>query len=639
MRHMRVVRVGKDPVIQFAAEELRKYLKKAEPTMIIDELVMDHRPEGEGYLTLDTASECCLKSGALRDAKWDDAIRIDVENDEGVIFGSNPRSVLIGVYRFLKELGFAFTRPGIHGERTPMALKKEYRVEVIEQAAHRHRGICIEGADTYQNIADMIDFIPKAGMNEYYIQFWVPSTFFERWYFHKVNPYLEEEKLTRSDVEGFVASFEDEIVKRGICYHKTGHGWTCEPFGIEGTTWDDDRVYNITDEARSYLAEVGGKRELWGNVPLNTNLCYSNPVVREKIANAICEYSENNPRIDVIHFWLADGDNNHCECENCRKKRPSDWYVQMLNEVDAKLTQAGLSTRIVFLIYVDLLWEPMENKLNNPDRFILMFAPITRSYGVNYGDSGEFTGELAPYVRNQLKMPQDLAENMARLKKWQEQFKGDSFVYDYHFQWAHAVDPGYEKAARNMYEDMTYLHNMGLDGNLGCQVDRSFFPSAAGINAQAKALWDPSKTFDEVEDQYYEEVYGKDGKKVREYLALVSDNFHIYNHFSFRDRNVSYEKITNEDKIRAEIASILPVIEKGIMDGGERLEDWKALKLHTEYVELLIRILLLRREGKDEEADKAKERFFDFMCRHEMDLQEVLDVDNMVRVWSWGYLD
>ena len=632
-RRVRLVRVSDNQTIGFAAKELARYLKKADPELYVDELLQDGLPESPHclYLAVNPGLKAEME---LADPALDDAIEICVKNDEGYIKGSNPRSVLIGVYRFLKELGFAFTRPGVEGERTPEVLSREYEVVVKEKPAYRHRGFCIEGADSYENIAEIIDFIPKAGMNEYYVQFWVPGTFFERWYFHEENPKFEREELTRDQVEGFVRSLEEEIVRRGICYHKTGHGWTCEPFGIEGTTWDANRVYNVPEETKNYLAEVNGKRELWGNVPLNTNLCYSNPEVRNKITDAITEYSLKYKHVDVIHFWLADGSNNHCECENCRKMRPSDWYVRMLNELDEKMTAAGSKTRIVFLIYVDLLWEPEVERIKNPDRFILMFAPITRRYGVNYSDSPDYTGELAPYVRNHLKMPADLSENVARLKKWQEQFKGDSFIYDYHLQWAHVVDPGYELSAKNMYEDMCYLHNLGLGGNVSCQVQRALFPSGAVVNALAKALWDPTKPFDEVEETYYMDVYGKDGPAVHKYLACISAMFNLYPHMKeqghFKALNVSKEEI---GKVLDEFA---PTIEAGIQRGGEAKKDWQNLKLHAEYVRKLAKAFELHDEGKKEEVAQAAAEVFDYIQENELNLQRVLDVNNTVRVLRGG---
>ena len=649
-RRIRLVRVGKCQVIDFAAKELAKYLKAADKALVVDELLVEKEPS-EGKILVLKVSESLAGDLGIRNAKLDDGYKISVKNDVGVIEGTNSRSVLLGAYRFLKELGFAFTRPGKNGDRVPCELKKEYEINVCEKASYRHRGVTIEGSDTYQNIVDIIDYIPKCGMNEYFIQFWVPGTFFDRWYGHATNPFLEPEEISRETVEGFVASFEEEMARRGICYHKTGHGWTCEPFGLEGTTWDNTVKYNVTDQQRTYLAEVNGKRELWGNVPLNTNLCYSNPEVRDKITSAIRDYSIANPQIDVIHFWLADGTNNHCECENCRKKRPSDWYVQMLNELDEKLTAAGLTTRIVFLIYVDLLWEPQVERIKNPDRFILMFAPITRYYGVNYSDSKKFTGDLPPYERNHMKMPKDLGENLARLEKWQEQFEGDAFIFDYHLQWAYVADPGAELAAKNMFEDMCYLENMKLDGNVSCEVQRCFFPSALEFYCLGEALWNNKQKFEDVKKSYYEQVYGEKGKAVEDYLSEISYQFTIYtNHarkaapgkkqfdsnFDFEESGALYRPeglpfIRDYEKMLADVDAFLPTIEEGIAKNDQMSEDWKLMKIHADYVKKLAQVLKAT-DDQDMNAQKAAlEDLIEYVNLNELAAQEVLDGDNVVR--------
>ena len=78
-------------------------------------------------------------------------------------------------------------------------------------------------------------------------------------------------------------------------------------------------------------------------------------------------------------------------------------------------------------------------------------------YGRNYMDDLDLSVNASPYVRNQLQAPKTLAENLAHLRNWQEQFSGDSFVYDYHLMWAHVADPGYEFCSRNLFEDMKNL--------------------------------------------------------------------------------------------------------------------------------------------------------------------------------------
>ena len=640
-RRIRLVRVGKCQVIDFAAKELAKYLKAADKALVVDELLVEKEPS-EGKILVLKVSDTLAEELGVQNVKFDDGYKISVKNDVGVIEGTNCRSVLLGAYRFLKELGFAFVRPGKQGDRIPAQLKKEYEINICEKASYRHRGITIEGSDTYQNIADVIDYIPKCGMNEYFIQFWVPGTFFDRWYGHATNPYLEAEEINREVVEGFVGSLEEEITRRGIIYHKTGHGWTCEPFGIEGTTWDNTIKYNITDEQRAYLAEVNGKRELWGNVPLNTNLCYSNPEVRDKITSAIRDYSIANPQIDVIHFWLADGTNNHCECANCQKKIPADWYVMMLNELDEKLTAAGLDTRIVCLIYVDLLWEPKELEIKNQDRFFLMFAPITRFYGDNYSDAPKFEGELVPYNRNKNKMPSGLGENLARLDKWKEMFHGDSFIFDYHLQWAYIADPGCELAAKNMFEDMCYLDTMKLNGNVSCQVNRCYFPSALELYCLGEALWNNKQKFEDVVTSYYQQMFGDQGKTVQDYLSEISYQFTLYTYYARKKAPVEKEPgrvyrpeglkyVRDYDKVLADVDAFLPTIEAGIAKNDQMSEDWKLMKIHADYVKKMADICKALDEDDEEAKNAAIAELQDYVNKNELAAQSALDGDNIVR--------
>ena len=57
----------------------------------------------------------------------------------------------------------------------------------------------------------------------------------------------------------------------------------------------------------------------------------------------------------------------------------------LLNEMDAAFTAHGIATKIVFIVYLDLLWPPEAERFANPDRFILLlFAPISRSYSRSY---------------------------------------------------------------------------------------------------------------------------------------------------------------------------------------------------------------------------------------------------------------
>lgn len=639
MRRVRLGVVGKSQVIAFAAKELTRYLKQMDPQLYVDVLKV---PEGTDvhsselpytetiYLAKDENLASCLKEG--QNPEEDDVIAIAIKGKSGYITGTNDRSVLIGVYRLLKELGCAFLRPGKEGERIPQKAIESIDVTVQEAASYRHRGVCIEGADAYENLYDTIDFLPKAGMNEYFIQFLVPGTFFERWYHHLNNPYLPKENLNHAEIVAMTEQLEEEIGLRGIRYHKTGHGWTCEPFGLEGTTWDTERTYEVSEKTRTYLAEVNGKRELWGNVPLNTNLCYSNPEVRDTMTSAITNYCKENPQVSCLHFWLADGSNNHCECPECQKKRPSDWYVQMLNELDEKMTAAKLDTKVVFLIYVDLLWEPVETELKNPDRFILMFAPITRTYGTSYGKCLEYKEELPDYERNHLTMPRSLEQNLEHLRRWQAKFKGDSFDYDYHLMWAHVMDPGYEKCAKGLFQDMKDLHTIGIEGMMSCQVQRSFFPTALPFTEMAAALWDETCDFDEVADAYYAAAYGEDGAQVRAYLQKLSELFLMYDAPARSGGTANGPFCQDYVAVREAVEGIQPLIEKNLAQDGPCKEEWKMLQLHSAITSSTARCLELREKGELEESRKVAEQLAELIARNEAAVQKALDANNTINV-------
>ena len=520
----RIRRTPNDQTVVFAADELARYLRLIDPNI---QIVISED-------SIPTGSSSCLRLQigdyrdlpAVDDPKLDDAYSINISGGRGIIAGTNSRSVLMGVYRFLRELGCRWPVAAKDGEIIPKRNDLlNVSVRLNDKPSYRHRGVCIEGSCSFEHVMNMINWMPKVGLNAYFNQFAVPFTFFDHWYMHKNNTYLSPEPVSIDEVAAMVRVLTGQIKKRGMLYHATGHGWTCDPLGIPGNSWDK-KEYDIDDDVRQLLAMVNGKREVYEGIALNTNLCYSNPGVREKIVTAITDYCFVHPEVDYLHFWLADGWNNHCECENCIIKRPSDFYVNILNEVDNVLTSKNIPTRIVFLIYVDLLWEPEIESIINEDRFTLMFAPITRTYTKSFCDSD--TGdsiELAPYKRNKNTMPKTVGENIARLNRWQSQFKGDSFDFDYHLIWDHHLDPGGYESARILFEDMKNLNKLGLNGMMSCQGQRVFFPAGLAMNAMAAALWNKNQRFESFAEKFFHDVFGDHSNEMSDYFKKLSDLF------------------------------------------------------------------------------------------------------------------
>ena len=613
-----LARIGKHPTVAFAASELARYLRQMDGTLFVEERVYEAFDE-----TLPRALWLGLDGSWPYDADHD-GYTVTLTDGAGRITGANERSVLMAAYRLLWELGCRFLFPGKSGEVIPARAidGAALTVSLSEKPSYRHRAICIEGAVAYEHVKNTIDWLPKVGMNGYFVQFKTPSYFFERFYNQTCNPAMPTSPITDADVERIMARVEEDIALRSLDYHAMGHGWTCEPFGIAGTGWNADHSV-LPEEITRHLALVDGKRELFRGVALNTNLCYSNKETRQRIVDAVADYCRAYPQVNFLHFWLADGANNHCECENCVKALPSDFYVQLLNEVDARLTAEGITTRLVCLLYRDLLWAPEKEKFHNPDRFVLMFAPISRTYTNAFADfDATEPVEIPPFARNKLTMPRSVAVNVAMLRNWQKLLPGDSFDFDYHLMWDHDIDPGYMECARILHADMAGLEKIGLDGMVSCQLQRAAFPTGLPQYAMAKALWDKHSRFEDVAEEYFTAAFGRDAKAVEAYLSTLSALFDPPRMRAEREKDTA--------KVKADCAEARRVVAAFRTAQGLSYDDPIPSRRYLAYHADLVLALADWQEaflggGTETEEERAKAALTDTVHRIEPYVHEVFD--------------
>ena len=535
----------------FAKQELNKYLNRIAGIGAdnIRLLVNPVSPFWDGQVT----------------SELDDAYHIDITAGIGTIIGSSPRSVLLGVYKFLSLLGCCFYAPGKGGEYIPSKDSTDCSAAFCGIASLRHRGICIEGAVSFENVRDMIDWLPKNGFNSYFIQFREGHTFFERWYTHEGSTCQQPEAYTVEESRRFVELIETEIQKRDLIYHKIGHGWTCECLGYPSTGWHKVDSASIPETIRPLLAEVSGKREFFEDIPLNTHLCYSNSEAQRRFVDEVIHYARKNRSVSALHIWLADNYNNTCECAACQQKTQTDWYVELLNEIDRRLTEQNLSTRIVFLIYFELLWPPVQERLLHPERFILMFAPITRTYTRPFYEISEtvnrsVTGTLPEYVRNHATFPDNVKENLQYLYHWQQHFGGDSFDFDYHLMWDIDKEFGGYQLAKVLYDDCIRLREMGLNGLISCQLGRATFPTALCQYVMGRVLFDTSLPFEQLAREYFQAAYGDHSSLAQDYVRQLSEKFsHAYIRGEKEDRTAS-EYAAQFKETGAYIRSMTPAI-------------------------------------------------------------------------------
>ena len=626
---IRIVARNRAAPIALAATELARHLALIAPdipVMIADEA--DH-PADAPALRLGTFGDFAPPPQpwpAVEDPALDDAIAIEVAGGAGMIAGSNPRSVLLAVYRFLTELGCRWVRPGPDGELLPPIDLGTSVVRVAEAASYRHRGVCIEGAVSYEHARDLIDWLPKLGFNAYFTQFREAYTFFERWYAHRGNPLLPAEPFSVEQARAIKGRLAGEIARRGLVFHDVGHGWTCDPLGIPGLGWEYAPPA-VPPGAEVYLAEVGGRRALWDGIPLNTQLCHSNPAARDLVLDDIVAYARGHPEVDIIHFWLGDGWNNHCECAACRRARPADWYVMFLNDLDERLTAAGLPTRIAFLIYFDLLWPPEVERLRASDRFLLMFAPITRTYSAAYAASTAATEpQLPPFALNQLEFPHGVDENVAFLRAWQGLFRGDSFDFDYHLMWDHYNDPGGVANAAVLHDDIRGLAALGLNGLISCQVQRAFFPHGLGMAVLGRTLWDRSLSFRAIAEAHFANLFGADGDACLVYCEELSRQFAPPYLRGERPRD-DPATVASCARIPAVVAAFRPTIRRNLAGAaGGRAQSWRYLDQHADLCLLLAEAVGQRAAGNAEAARDAWLATARYVREREPALHAALDV-------------
>lgn len=518
--------------VKFAESELKKYWEKATGNRDCDILL-----ENEDLRSKDIFSE---------------SYTISVKSGKGVIKGCNARSVLLGVYRFLREIGCRFLYPGTEGEYIPSVKGEAVDLDMTFVPRYRHRGITIEGSCSVEHVLDLLDWAAKNGFNSYFIQFRTGYTFFERWYYHNFNPYREREDFDDAKAEEYNNRIRSAMALRDMIYHAVGHGWTCEPLGIPSRGWDEN--ISVPEHYRKYLAQIDGKREFFKGIPLNTNLCYSDPEVRRLIVEEAVAYLTERSDVDVLHVWLGDNWNNYCECEKCREKTPSDWYLILLNELDAELTKRGIGTKIVFLCYFELLFPPRTERFVNPDRFILMFAPITRTYMSSYASEVEKakTLPIKELVLNHFDPPTNVAENISYLYAWQKHFAGDSFVFDYPLMWDECRDYGGIVLAKTICDDVGALKRLGLNGYVSCQIQRNFFPTGFCMYLLGRSLYENGLTYEAIRDDFFRHAFGENGDEIYGMLEEISS----YKIYAYMRNDVRLDDPATHEEMLRDLARI-----------------------------------------------------------------------------------
>ncbi len=632
---MRIYITQDTETLRYAAEELASYLWRV--GNVRAEIAVGKGTDG---ITLGLLSELGLSTEGLRDPFFDDIVDLRVEGLRGYIAGSNERSVLFGVYDYLKSAGCRWVRPGADGEYIPKADLSAHSCAFRKKADLPYRGECIEGAVSYEHVRDMILWMPKVHMNHFMMEQVIPYNYISRWYQHEVSTVKADEGTTFEEVGEMVEKLEKLIKKCGLQLHALGHGYLMEPYGIHYKTRHDH--YELNEDAKREIALVDGKRELFHGSPCFTQLCMSQAKVRTRMARWLTDYVKKKPYIDVLHVWLADATGNQCECEECRKTHPSDFYVMMLNELDTMLTEAGIDTKVAFIMYTDTLWPPEKERFHNPSRFIMTTTP-QRGWGTV--NSPERAEGLLPWKRNEPCFEGGYARMLSFMDEWRKIFDGDVFFYEYYMYTPHFFDPGYMEITRNILGNIRTLDQVNVGGLMSDQTQRSFFPTGLPMSVIGDAQFDRNMDEEEYTSTYLEGAFGGDFRAVRFYLETVTELFEPKTcalvtsivEQDTADGGSSENDTTGiwKNKRMAEklsrvaeaVDALSPMVERNkTLPDVCHAKSWHLLEIHGEYCKRLADFYLALTEGNTDLATERKETMIDWLSHLEDEIHPQFDL-------------
>lgn len=341
------------------------------------------------------------------------------------IFGSNSRSLLFGVYAFLKRyFGCRWYAPG--EEIPPQGKHICIRQDRVwrETASFPRRYVSVDNNEFPLSLARrMVDWAPRNMIGE--ISFTVPA-----W-------------------ERCRAALEPEMEKRGLALALSGHSMT---------TFIPKSNFTTHPE---WFAVINGSRCDKGQY------CFSNPSFRRALAQRAAALIGRAPALRRISFWAEDT-SLVCECPVCRKNGFLKSYIACINETARLLKRDNPRVEVDFLAYnAGLSWKMLEPApaLNCPHAS-LEIAYWGRDYRYGLSDS---------------KLSADRRAERC-MRQWRKQTAVSLSVLEYYtdiWMLTHLIPPLPRRIAR----DCKAYGRLGCDGlgTLHCIVP-------AGMNDHSRSI-------------------------------------------------------------------------------------------------------------------------------------------------------
>jgi len=476
-----------NPIHRFALRELNRCLK----------LSLGSRAGGRG------------SPGIVLDSGTDenDGFRISVSDSLLRIRGNNPRSLLFGVYSFLKRYcGCRWLDPReeiIPGTKSVVVTLEE---PWCEESPIRRRNMYPEGHRLPVSLArSLIAWAPRNNISDITVSF----SAWEKW---------------RS-------SLAPELEKRGLRLSLSGH---CLPMFVPKTEFESHP---------EWFARIDGKRTPRGQY------CFSSQSFRKELTRRMLEFVEDEPLLAKLSIWAQDN-SLLCECARCRKTGFLRSFVDCINGVAKAGRKRFPGVGIEFLAYnAALAWDMLEPvgglDLSHCSTEIAYWG---RDYRYGVGVS------RAPADQRAVRC----------MEGWRKATSNSLHILEYYtglWMHTHLIAP----LPTVIAGDCSAYATMGID-----ELDTLIVLCAADLHEKARSVaryapllypnlyfyatfaWNPGRKPGDVLDDYCLTLFGSDGRLCMKYLLKLEQvlaNISSFNRALFRLRFVDiwHRDVTPEE--------------------------------------------------------------------------------------------
>ena len=511
---------GNNPVLILAADELVKYGK------------------GSFEKTSEEKNADILLCNENTD-KWQDSFSLESREGKLFISGSNPRSVLFGVYEYLKKAGFDFLYPGKEGEIIPE--NPEFSLDgfhIKETASRTFRGIAARpDADNLQEGYDLISYMAKNKYNLFFMEGYDDDRPGDEYSVidgehplqHVEHALKGKSWEERKSIALKQKTMVDEARRHGLIIERAGHGWN---YGVPEHYGKNHGL--SPEEARAEL-KAKGKVNKQAEVAVSTwfQICICREEVREIYADHIISYlKKHKDEIDIAAIWMGDGYDNKCQCEECIKQPFSDMYLDIFRRVALRAKEELPGMLLEALVYFETLEPPTRNYLEGLDNVIINLAVWRHCYFHKLDDSCCRLPDWNPDYRHN--RTHDVA-NGKRLINY------DQFVP--YLGWRKVVGDEiktllftYNTLAKGpdryfMTYDLTLLaahladyDRHGFDGMVNCQCHCSWDkPTGLQLYGAARILWNKEDNNPQkIRRELFDKLFGDKSEQVISYCDKVA---------------------------------------------------------------------------------------------------------------------